>query len=161
MKRTFFILISFALIFTLTLSSCDRKNVDCYAALSEVKAKLSIDFPIYSPKAKVGESGYCKEDFLSELYKIEDGYVSDFAVILASTLDSYGEIAVLLCYTEYDAAICYGMLRGRLREVITNSGSLDVSAARDAELCREGKCVILCAVRECERAMRIIRATIR
>ncbi len=161
MKRTVFIFTSLVLIFTLTLSSCDRKSIDCYAALSEVKAKLSVDFPIYSPKVRVGDNGYCKEGFLFELYKIEEGYVSDFAVIHASTLDSYGEIAVLLCYTEYDAVICYDMLRGRLREVIMNSGSLDVSAARDAELCREGRCVILCAVRECERAMRIIRASIR
>ena len=158
MKRAFFKVIVLLLITVILLSSCSGQSISCYKVASDVALKFSIDFPIYSPSVKEGERGYCEVGFLTELYGIEEGRVIDFAVILASTLDFYGEIAILLCHTEYDAILCEKNLRGRLREVIAHAGALDVSAARSAELSREGRLLILCAVEDSARAMRLIKA---
>ena len=157
MKRLLFSFTALFLISATLLSSCGKRSIDCYAAATEVSLKLGLDFPIYSRCVKEGERGYCTEGFLYELYGIEEGRVIDFAVILASTLDAYGEIAILLCHTDYDAVLCEENLRARLREVIRQAGGLDVSLAVSADILREGNLLVMCAVRDGARAMRLIR----
>ena len=161
MRRAFFIFVSFLLLTATLLCSCARQNISCYEVALKTSAELSLDFPIYSPSVKEGERGYCDSDFLFELYGIDSGCVVDFAVILASTLDCFGEIAILACHTEYDAILCESGFRARLRYVITHAGTLDVSSARTAEIFREGRLLMLCAVKDNARVMRLMRSCAR
>ena len=156
MFKRFLSFVSAVCLAALLLTSCRGGSADCLAAMKEVAYELNLYTPIYTPRAKEGEEGYCREGFLYSLYGIDEGAVLDFAIIFTSTLDKFGEAAVFYCHTEYDARAMLDAARGRLRRALSSGGELDLSAIRSAEVGKVGRTVFVCALGDDGRAARII-----
>ncbi len=110
---------------------------------------------IYAKSVPEGESGYADSDFFPTMYGEGEDCVSDYAVLLLSDMDTVGECAVFICYSEYDAILVSDMCTRRLSLLRSLMGSVDVSFTEDAFIRRYGRVVVMCALSDNERAERI------
>ncbi|MBQ9070815.1 MAG: hypothetical protein IJY23_05665 [Clostridia bacterium] len=116
------------------------------AIMTEFCERYGREAVIYSPSVREGESGYVTEDFFLAVYGEEPESVSDFAVVFYSDLDSIGEAAVLICYTDYDALRATDTLRRRIDLLKTLGTGQDTSSLSDAFVMRSGRVVVMCAL---------------
>ncbi len=138
------------------LVSC-REYVQPYMLMVEFCKSYGISGTIFSPCVKEGENGYTDEAFFDNIFGGGSECVSDYAIVFVSDLNTVGECAVLLCYTEYDALVSCDAMRRRIDLIKTMGASIDTSYAFDAVVFKSGKYAIMCVLSDNKRAERIWR----
>ncbi len=148
------LLILFVLSFFILFISCgDLPNA--LDAMNEFKEAYGIEKTVYSKSLPEGDSGYADSDFFYNMYGDGEDSVCDYAVLLLSDLDTVGECAVFICYTEYDAILVTDICRRRMDLLKSLMGSVDVSFLSDSFIKRYGRVVVMCALSDNESAQQI------
>ncbi len=145
------------LLFSFVLSSfCACSDIPSALEIAnEFSLAYGIDVPIYAKAKSEGDAGFADSEFFYSMYGDGEECVLDYAVLLISDLDTVGECAVFVCYTEYDAILVSDMCKRRMLLLRSLMGSADVSFLEDSFIKRKGKIVVMCVLSDNERASRI------
>lgn len=148
-----FLVIAFSLY---GLVSC-REAVPPYSLMGEFCKSYGITGTVFSPCVNEGEEGYTDEVFFNSVFGGGSEFVSDYAIVFVSDLNTVGECALFLCYTEYDALVSCDAMHRRIDLIKTMGASIDTSCAFDAVVFKSGKYAVMCVLPDNERAERIWR----
>ncbi len=135
-------------------SSCSELS-SALEIMDEFSKSYGIEAPIFSNEKKEGEIGFADGEFFKTMYGEGEDSVLDYAVMLISDMDTVGECAVFICYTEYDAITVSDMCKRRMLLLRSLMGSVDVSFLEDSFIKRKGKIVVMCVLSDNERALEI------
>ena len=153
-KRLAFAL-SLVLLLSMLLSSCEEKR-SAYEIMEEFRRSYGIERTVFSPEIPEGEAGFCGEGFLERAFGNVSENVGDYALLFISDLDAVGEIDILVCYSAYDAAAVSESALMRLDFLRREAGDADTEYLETAFVERRGRTVILSALPDNERAMRVL-----
>lgn len=144
--------ISLTVALCVSLFSCDDGR-GASEIMNEFKDAYGIDAPLYLKVAEEGNFGYTPDGFLDYIYEGAEELVEDFALMLPSGLDFVGECGIFICYSEYDAMMMSELCAARLETIrtLTAGGGL----AEDGFILRRGRRVVICALADNPRALRI------
>ena len=138
------------LVSALLLFSCAQSKKGCQEIFSENYGKSELSAGrLYLLKAKEWEDAYLSSELFSSLYatpyyedaSIEMACLEDCAVYLSSSLDSFCEIGIFLCYSNTDTERIAKMCHRRI-SLVSSLKQADAEALKNARVEIKGHYVI-------------------
>ena len=143
-------LVSVVLLSALMLFSCADSSGGCKEMFTSLYTKSELPVGrLYLLTAKEWEDGYLSSELFSSLYSTpqqdasaEMSRIEDCAVYLSSSLDTFCEIGIFLCYSNTDTEQIGKMCHRRISLVSSARGYTDISALENARVEIKGRYVI-------------------
>ena len=161
--------LSCAALFALfSLAGCSQKYDSAKAAFLDFSSAYGT-LPVgklFLSAANEWEKEYLSEEIIAALYtdargNSEFGHVADCAVYLGSSLDTYYELAIFICYDNSSADSVARMCATRLDAASRLRDTVDTNALENAIIEIHGRTVIMSALPDAEATRRALAALLK